>query len=48
MATQSLGYAILRNPSTKIMMEVLVTANLDNSGMGEARTNDGRSYKVIF
>ncbi len=44
----SIGYAILRNPGTKLMMEVLVRANLDNTGMGEARTNDGRTYKVIF
>lgn len=44
----SIGYAILRNPNTKLMMEVLVRTNLDNTGMGEARTNDGRLYKVIF
>ncbi|MEW6221407.1 MAG: hypothetical protein AB1634_17990 [Thermodesulfobacteriota bacterium] len=44
----SIGYAILRSPGTKLMMEVLVRANLDNTGMGEARTNDGRTYKVIF
>jgi len=44
----SIGYAILRNPDTKVMMEVVVIANLDNSGMGEARTNDGKTYKVMF
>jgi hypothetical protein len=48
LGSTSIGYAILRNPNTKLMMEVLVRANLDNTGMGEARTNDGRTYKVIF
>jgi len=42
LGSTSIGYAILRNPNTKLMMEILVRANLDNTGMGEARTNDGR------
>jgi hypothetical protein len=48
LSSTSIGYAILSNPNTKLMMEVLVKANFDNTGYGEARTNDGRLYKVIF
>jgi hypothetical protein len=48
LGSTSIGYAILKHPDSKLMMEVLVKANWDNTGMGEARTNDGRHYKVIF
>lgn len=42
------GYALLKNPDTDLMMEVIVHANMSNHGWGEARTNDGRVYKVQF
>lgn len=48
MGSSSIGYAILTNPGSPVMMEILVRANLDNTGMGEARTNSGKRFKVIF
>jgi len=47
LASKSIGYAILRSPDTKLMMEVLFEVNL-TTGMGEARTNDDRNYKIIY
>lgn len=43
------AYALLKSETTNLMMEVVV--NYDSwsrSGFGEARTNDGRKYKVQF
>lgn len=43
------AYALLRSQSSKLMMELIVDYNVwDGSGFGEARTNDGRRYKVQF
>lgn len=45
------AYAILRSTTlgSKLMMELLVSYNaLSGHGFGEARTNDGRSYRVTF
>jgi len=44
----SQAYAILKSPSSSLMMEVIVTYGTNNNGFGEARTNDGRVYKVQF
>jgi len=45
------AYAILKskNPDSKLMMEILVSyGGLSGHGFGEARTNDGRTYRVTF
>lgn len=42
------GYAILKSHTSKLMMEIIVTYGIDGHGFGEARTNDGRKYKVSF
>lgn len=42
------GYALLKSADSNLMMEVIVKAGMDNHGWGEARTNDGRTYKVTF
>lgn len=44
----SQAYAILKSQSSSLMMEVIVTYGTNNNGFGEARTNDGRVYKVQF
>ena len=48
MSNAHTGYVLLKNPDSKLMMEVIVNAGWDNHGWGEARTNDGRTYKVVF
>lgn len=43
------AYALLRSETSTLMMELLVDYSVwDGSGFGEARTNDGRRYKVQF
>lgn len=45
------AYALLTSttPGSSLVMEVIVTYGvLDGHGFGEARTNDGRMYKVQF
>jgi len=45
------AYAMLPStkPGSKLMMEVIVTYGvLSGHGWGEARTNDGRKYRVTF
>lgn len=43
------AYALLKSETSNLMMELLVDYNAwDGSGFGEARTNDGRRYKVQF
>lgn len=43
------AYALLKSENSKLMMELLVDYNVwDGSGFGEARTNDGRRFKVQF
>jgi hypothetical protein len=45
------AYALLKStkPGSHLMMELIATYNpMSAHGWGEARTNDGRSYKVIF
>jgi hypothetical protein len=44
----SQAYAILKSQSSSLMMELIVTYGSNNNGFGEARTNDGRVYKVQF
>lgn len=48
---QGKAYALLTSstPGSKLVMEIIVTYGvLDGHGFGEARTNDGRSYRVQF
>lgn len=48
---QGRAYALLTSdtPGSTLVMEVIVTYGvLDGRGFGEARTNDGRHYKVQF
>lgn len=43
------AYALLRSETSALMMELLVDySTWDGSGFGEARTNDGRRYRVQF
>ncbi|MDD3344385.1 MAG: hypothetical protein PHR87_12520 [Sulfurospirillaceae bacterium] len=43
------AYALLRSETSTLMMELLVDYSVwDGSGFGEARTNDGRRYRVQF
>ena len=45
------AYALISStkPGSKLMMEVIVTYGvLGGHGWGEARANDGRTYKVTF
>lgn len=45
----SKAYAILSSQKSPLMMELLVSySEWDGHGFGEARTNDGRNYKVQF
>jgi len=44
----SQAYAILKSQSSSLMMEIIVTYGSNKNGFGEARTNDGRVYKVQF
>jgi hypothetical protein len=44
----SQAYALLRSSTSKLMMEMVVTYGSNGQGFGEARTNDGRTYKVQF
>ena len=42
-------YALLENPESHLVMEVVADYNwLGGGGHGEARTNDGRIYKIVF
>lgn len=41
------GYALLKSSSSKLMMEINFIFS-GNHGFGDARTNDGRTYKVQF
>ena len=41
------AYALLKSESSKLMMEIIVIYQ-KHHGFGEARTNDGRIYKVQF
>ena len=43
------AYALLRSNTSKLMMEIIVQySDMTGHGYGEARTNDGRQYKVQF
>ena len=43
------AYALLRSKTSKLMMEIVVQySDWTGHGYGEARTNDGRRYKVQF
>ena len=43
------AYALLRSNRSKLMMEMVVQySDFNGHGYGEARTNDGRRYKVQF
>lgn len=43
------AYALLRSNVSKLMMEVIVQySEWNGHGFGEARTNDGRRFKVQF
>ncbi len=44
----SQAYALLRSSTSKLIMEMAVTYGSNRQGFGEARTNDGRVYKVQF
>ncbi len=45
----SKAYAILSSQKSSLMLELLVSySEWDGHGFGEARTNDGRTYKVQF
>ena len=41
------AYTLLKSDKSNLMMEVIVNFK-GNHGFGEARTNDGRTYKVQF
>ena len=47
---KSICYSILSSPDTKLMMEVLIRCKkpFNRTFIGEARTNDGSNYHVIF
>lgn len=43
------AYALLRSNTSKLMMEIIVQySEWNGHGFGEARTNDGRRFKVQF
>lgn len=45
----SRAYALLRSEASNLMMELIVSySEWSGHGFGEARTNDGRRYKVQF
>jgi len=44
----SQAYALLKSRSSNLMMEISVIYGTSNNGFGEAKTNDGRVYKVQF
>lgn len=45
----SKAYALLASQKSKLLMELIVSySEWDLHGFGEARTNDGRVYKVQF
>ncbi|MGD9365695.1 MAG: hypothetical protein PVH87_08380 [Desulfobacteraceae bacterium] len=45
----SQAYALLKSETSSLMMEMIVSySEWTGHGFGEARTNDGRSYKVQF
>lgn len=45
----SQAYALLKSNTSKLMMEIIVNySEWSGHGFGEARTNDGRIYKVQF
>ena len=47
--TKKHAYALLDSASSNLLMEVIVDYNaLWGGGYGEARTNDGREFKVLF
>jgi hypothetical protein len=43
----SSAYALLKSEKSKLMMELIVSYS-GTHGYGEARTNDGREYRVQF
>ncbi|MDI6775666.1 MAG: hypothetical protein QMD03_00250 [Syntrophales bacterium] len=46
---KSQAYALLKSKTSTLMMEIIVAySEWTGHGFGEARTNDGRSYKVQF
>ena len=48
---QGKAYAILysTNPNSKLTLEIIAIYNvLSGGGYGDAKTNDGRTYKIIF
>ena len=48
---QGKAYALLysTNPNSKLTLEIIAIYNvLGGGGFGDARTNDGRKYKIIF
>ncbi|HDI51989.1 MAG TPA: hypothetical protein ENF45_05105 [Bacteroidetes bacterium] len=46
---QGKAYALLKSETSSLMMEMIVTySDWTGHGFGEARTNDGRTYKVQF
>jgi hypothetical protein len=43
------AYALVKSQKSRLMMEIIVTYSPTNTqGFGEARTDDGRVYKVQF
>lgn len=42
------AYALLRSPTSRLMMEIIATYGSSGHGFGEARTNDGRVFRVQF
>ena len=44
----SQAYALLRSSTSKLMMEINLTYGSNGQGFGEAKTNDGKTYKIQF
>jgi hypothetical protein len=43
------AYALISSKTSKLLMEIIVSNNdLSGHGFGDARTNDGRSFKVQY
>jgi hypothetical protein len=48
-AHQGQGWALLRSPDGKLLMEIQVISNGSvTAGYGEATMNDGRSFRVVW
>jgi hypothetical protein len=48
-ATRGEGWCLLRSPDGKLLMEITVLSNGQvTAGYGDAVTNDGRRYKVVW